>query len=71
MELGDYFLLVPLLVVVAVVLHRSRVFPNIIKYIGYGYFFVLTLVFIIVRERISYLYEYPPISGIYWDKNSD
>ncbi|WP_310176527.1 hypothetical protein [Neobacillus niacini] len=71
MEVGDYFPLVPLLVVVAVVLHRSRVFPDIVKYIGYGYFFVLTLVFIIVRERISHLYEHPPIPDIYWKKNSD
>lgn len=71
MEVGDYFPLVPLLVVVAFILHPSRVFPNIIKYIGYGYFFVLTLVFIIVRERISYLYEHPPILEIYWEKNSD
>ncbi|MFB6466817.1 hypothetical protein ACE38V_08325 [Cytobacillus sp. Hz8] len=71
MEVGDYFPLVPLLVVVAFILHPSRVFPKIIKYIGYGYFFVLTLVFIIVRERISYLYEHPPIPEIYWEKNSD
>ena len=71
MEVSDYFPLVPLLVVVAVVLHRSRVFSKTIKYIGYGYFFVLTLVFIIVRERINSLYEHPPIPDIYWEKNSD
>ena len=71
MEVSTYFPLIPLLVVVAVILHRSRAFPNIIKYIGYGYFLVLTLVFIIVRERISYLYEHPPIPDIYWEKNSD
>lgn len=71
LEVGDYFPLLPLLVVVIVLLHRSRSFPNIIKYIGYGYFSVLTLVFILVRERISYLYEHPPIPDIYWEKNSD
>ena len=71
MEVSDYFSLIPLLVVVAIILHRSKSFPNIAKYIGYGYFIVLTLVFIIVRERISYLYEHPPIPDIYWEKNSD
>lgn len=69
--MSDYIPLIPLLVVVFAVLYRSKVFPTIVKYIGYGYFFVLTLVFIIVRERISYLYEYPPIPDIYWEKNSN
>jgi len=70
-EASDYFPLIPLLIVVAIILHRSKAFPNIVKYIGYVYFSVLTVVFIIVRERISYLYEHPPIPDIYWEKNSD
>lgn len=71
MEVSDYFPLIPLLVVVAIILHKSKAFSNIVKYIGYGYFIVLTVVFIIVRERISFLYEHPPIPDIYWEKNSD
>ncbi|HLR68232.1 hypothetical protein [Virgibacillus alimentarius] len=69
--MSDYILLIPLLVGVIAVLHRSKIFPNIVRYIGYGYFFVLTLVFIIVRERISSLYEHPPIPDMYWEKNSN
>ncbi|QTN01117.1 hypothetical protein ERJ70_18585 [Sediminibacillus dalangtanensis] len=45
MEVSDYYLLIPLLVAVAVILHRSSVFSKAIKYIGYGYFFVLTVVY--------------------------
>lgn len=69
--MGDYFPLIPLLVVVFAVLYRSKVFSKIVKYIGYGYFLVLSSVFIIIRERISYLYEHPPIPDIFWQKNSD
>ncbi|GGF22390.1 hypothetical protein GCM10010954_21500 [Halobacillus andaensis] len=69
--MGDYVLLIPLLVVVIAVLYRSNAFRKIVRYIGYGYFLGLTLVFIIVRERISYLYEHPPIPDIYWEKNSN
>lgn len=71
MEISDYSPLLPLLLVVAIILHKANVFPNIVKYIGYGYYIVLTLVFIIVRERISFLYEHPPIPDIYWEKNSN
>ncbi|SDM44364.1 hypothetical protein SAMN05216244_2494 [Sediminibacillus halophilus] len=70
MDVSDYYPLIPLLVAVAVILHRSSAFAPMIKYIGYGYFFVLTVVFITVRERISYLYEHPPIPAVYWEKNS-
>lgn len=67
----EYFLLIPLLLVAIAMLIQADVFSKVVKYIGFGYFFVLTLVFIIVRERISYLYEHPPIPDIYWDKNSN
>lgn len=69
--MADYWLLIPLLIVVIVVLFFSKAFSKIVRYIGYGYFLLLSFVFVIVRERISHLYEHPPIPEIYWEKNSN
>lgn len=70
--MSEYFLLIPLLLVAIAMLIQSDVFSKVVKYIGFGYFFVLTLVFIIVRERINHLYHKGlPIPDIYWDKNSN
>lgn len=66
-----YILLIPLLFIVIYILHRSKAFSNVVKYIGYGYYFVLTLVFIIVKERISFIYKGSPNLDIYWEKNSN
>ncbi len=70
-EVINYILLIPLFLIVFYILHRSKAFSNVVKYISYGYYFVLTLVFIIVRERISSLYKYSPNLDIYWEKNSN
>lgn len=69
--MGEYWLLIPLLILVITVLLFSKAFSRIVKYIGLGYFILLSAVFIIVRERISHLYEHPPIPEIYWEKNSN
>ncbi|MFG6149335.1 hypothetical protein [Halobacillus sp. B23F22_1] len=69
--MADYFILIPLLFAAIAVLYRSNCFSKIVRNIGLGYFFILTLVFITVRERISYLYEHPPIPDIFWEKNSN
>ncbi|UOR11084.1 hypothetical protein [Halobacillus amylolyticus] len=66
----EYFWLIPLVSLIILVLHGTKEFPKIYKIIGDGYFFILTVVFIVIRERISYLYEEPPIPDIYWGKNS-
>jgi hypothetical protein len=67
----NYLLLIPLLIIVIYILHRSKAFPKVVKFIGYGYYFVLTLVFIIVKERISFIYKGSPDLDIYWEKNSN
>mgnify|MGYP007126059605 CR=1 FL=1 len=66
-DVSDYIPLLPLLIVVAMMLHKSKAFSNIVINIGYGYFIGLTVVFVIVRERISFLYEHPPIPAVYWE----
>ncbi|MGJ7922598.1 hypothetical protein [Neobacillus sp. LXY-4] len=69
---SDYLLLIPLFIVVIALLNRSEVFSKVVKYIGFGYFLVWSLIFIIVRERISNLYyKGSPIPDIYWEKNSN
>ena len=70
--MSDYIVLIPLFLVVIAILSRSEVFSKVVKYISFGYYFVLTVVFIIVRERIYDLYHKgSPIPDIYWDKNSN
>ena len=66
----EYTLLIPLLIIVFAIISRSEAYSKTIKYISYGYFLILSLVFIIIRERIRFKYEHPPISDIYWEKNS-
>ncbi|MFG6117244.1 hypothetical protein ACGTN9_18990 [Halobacillus sp. MO56] len=70
--MNDYIVLIPLFLVVIAMLNRSEVFSKIVKYIGYGYFFIVSLIFIVVRERIYALYHKgSPIPEIYWEKNSN
>lgn len=70
--MSDYIVLIPLFLVIIAMLNRSEVFSKVAKYISFGYFFVLSVVFIIVRERIYDLYHKgSPIPDIYWDKNSN
>lgn len=70
--MSDYLVLIPLFLVVIAILNRSEVFSKVVKYIGFGYFFVLSVIFILVRERIYNLYHTgSPIPDIYWEKNSN
>ncbi|KEF37101.1 hypothetical protein M670_03694 [Schinkia azotoformans MEV2011] len=70
--MSDYIVLIPLFLGVIAMLNRSEVFSKVVKYISLGYFFVLTVFFILVRERIYDLYHKgSPIPDIYWEKNSN
>ena len=63
--------MLPLFLVVIAMLNRSEVFSKVVKYIGFGYYLVLSVVFIIGRERIYDLYHKgSPIPDIFWEKNS-
>ncbi|MFZ0475251.1 MAG: hypothetical protein WAM18_07260 [Halobacillus sp.] len=64
----EYFVLLPLMVVVFYYLYMAAVFPNFITYAGYAYFLILTLVFVILRERIKSNYDLESVT--YWEKNS-
>ncbi|WP_458411802.1 hypothetical protein ACNQFZ_13175 [Schinkia sp. CFF1] len=70
--MSDYIVLIPLFLVLTTMLNRSEVFSKVAKYIGFGYFFVLSVVFILERKRIYDLYHKgSTIPDIYWEKNSN
>ncbi|MCP3027105.1 hypothetical protein [Halobacillus sp. A5] len=70
--MSDYTVLIPLFLVVIAMLNRSEVFSKKVKYIGYGYFLIVSLVFLLLRETIYALYHKgSPIPDIYWEKNSN
>ncbi|MGP4069981.1 hypothetical protein [Halobacillus sp. B29] len=65
----EYFVLLPLMVVVFYSLYMTALFPNFLTYTGYGYFLVLTLIFVVLRERIKSNYDFE--TPAYWEKNSE
>ncbi|MGP4074679.1 hypothetical protein [Halobacillus sp. K22] len=64
----EYFVLLPLMVVVFYSLYMTALLPNFITYLGYGYFLVLTVVFVVLRERIKSTYGFESVD--YWEKNA-